>query len=137
MAGGRLARGLMRELGDSSSSQRLERPGHRVPNGAGRAQAAPPESGVSGLAAVIGNRALSRLVESGALRARLLARYDTGEHTLFGGDDVVFVKGEVKITEREMLTLGDLYERVDDVYQADVDELKTLVGLIRRDRDAY
>ena len=108
-----------------------------MPGGEARVNASLHGSALSELAPFVGNRALSRLVQSGALSGRVLARYDTGEHTMFGGDDVVFVKDDVKITEREMLTLGDLYERVDDVYAADVGELRTLVALIRRDRDAY
>jgi hypothetical protein len=79
-----------------------------------------------------GNRALGRRAQ-----IRTLARYDTGEHALFGSDRVVFVKDDVQITEAEMITMGDLYERPEDVFQADTSELRGLVTLIRRDRDAY
>jgi hypothetical protein len=67
----------------------------------------------------------------------VLSRYDTGEHALFGDDRVVFTRGDVQITEAEMITMGDLYARPEDMYQADLDELRTLVRLVREDRDAY
>ena len=81
----------------------------------------------------MGNRAVGRLVA----RERSLARYDTGEHAQFGGDQVVFERGDVRITESEMVTMGDLYERPEDMYQADIDELRKLVSLVRRDKAFY
>ncbi len=85
---------------------------------------------------MIGNRAVAGLVrKGGALRA--LARFDTGEHAQFGPDRLAFVRADVQITEQEMVAMGDLYERVEDMYDADLDELRHLVELIRRDRDSY
>jgi hypothetical protein len=94
-----------------------------------------PTAGILRLQRAVGNRAIARLV-AGEPR-RVLARYDTGEHAQFGSDQVVFERGDVKITEAEMVTMGDLYERPEDMYQADIDELRRLVALVRRDKAAY
>src|SRR4051812_15036850 len=79
----------------------------------------------------VSNRALARHAK------QMLARYDTGEHALFGTDRVVFERGGVKVTESDMITMGDLYDRVEDMYQADPAELQRLVDLIRQDRRHY
>ncbi len=86
--------------------------------------------------ALVGNRAVADLIRDPG-GPRVLARFDTGEHAQFGSDKIAFVRGDVQITEQEMVAMGDLYERVEDMYQADMGELRTLVALIRRDRDAY
>jgi hypothetical protein len=80
-----------------------------------------------------GNRAVARLVT----QQRKLARYDTGEHAQYGRDQVVFERGDVRVTQSEMVAMGDLYERMEDMDQADLGELRHLVELVRRDRDYY
>jgi hypothetical protein len=103
------------------------------------AQQRRPVDGVYRLQRALGNRALGRALRGQLTRSRtaVLARYDTGEHALFGGDMVVFEKDGLKITESEMITMGDLYETPEDLYQADIGELRRLVELIRRDKNAY
>jgi hypothetical protein len=98
---------------------------------------APPQDAAAPLPAAwpyrpgMSNRALARVAGRSQL---VLARYDTGEHARFGTDRVVFERGGVQVTESDMLTMGDLYERVEDMYQADPAELRKLVDLIRRDK---
>lgn len=119
-------------MGRGFSQNRVE--GGRIAGGRGRGP-----SGVHPLLraqALVGNRAVAGLVRDVAA-PRALARFDTGEHAQFGSDKVVFVREDVQITEQEMVAMGDFYERVEDMYQADIDELRTLVALIRRDRDSY
>jgi hypothetical protein len=87
------------------------------------------------LQSTLGNRGFRQVTGAGERR---LARFDTGEHAQFGSDDIVYVRGDVQITESEMIALGgDLYERPEDLEQADLDELRKLVALVRRDRSAY
>jgi hypothetical protein len=102
--------------------------------GGARRTATGISANILALHTAIGNRNLQQVVAPG----RVLARYDTGEHAQFGLDRVVYVRGDVQITEQEMIALGgDLYERLEDIDQADLDELRKLVELVRRDRDAY
>jgi hypothetical protein len=112
---------------------RAERVNRAAPLVAARRTQAGPRQPLTWWHATIGNRAVGRLLA----RERLLARYDTGEHAQFGSDQVVFERGDVKITEAEMVTMGDLYERPEDMYQADVEELRRLVALVRRDKAFY
>ena len=79
---------------------------------------------------------MARLVAAHRPR-RVLARFDTGEHARFGSDQVVFQRGDIEITESEMIAMGDLYERVEEMYQADDEELRRLVALVRRDKEHY
>jgi hypothetical protein len=111
----------------------------RVERAAGQRPVAKPSvhGRLLALQSVIGNRGFQRLTAKPA-PARVVARYDTGEHAQFGDDRVVYVRGDVQITESEMIALGgDLYERPEDLNQADLAELRTLVALVRRDRNAY
>jgi hypothetical protein len=75
-----------------------------------------------------GNTAVSRLIT--------VSRYEAGEHAQFGSADLIDVGG-VKISQSELISMGDFYGTVDDLLKADPAELTRLVALIRRDRDAY
>jgi hypothetical protein len=134
----------MRAIGHPKSTpgsrQRKPRPAVTPPNlvaaagnrAVGRALATRPSLLGSALCRG-GNRALARDMQP----RRSIARYDTGEHALFGGDTVVFARGDVQITESEMITMGDLYEFPEDMEQADIAELQRIVELVRRDKNAY
>ena len=66
-----------------------------------------------------------------------LARYESGEHAQMAtGKHSVTIKG-VTLTESDLAALGDLYETADELYAADATELKPIVDLIRRDKDAF
>jgi hypothetical protein len=109
-------------------------PKHEPRQGARAARGATPTVESWMRWAGLSNRALARYARQPRI---VLARFDTGEHALFGTDRVVFVRGDVSVTESDMLTMGDLYERPEDMYQADVAELRELVKLIRQDREHY
>ena len=69
--------------------------------------------------------------------AQTLARYESGEHAQMAtGKRSVTIKG-ITLTESDLAALGDLYETPDELYAADATELKTIVDLIRRDKEAF
>jgi hypothetical protein len=125
--------GERRTIPDRSDSERHESEAERVP----KATAVPAVVAngvcvpVPALQRGAGNLASLRLMRS----AGLLARYGTGEHAQLGGNRSVDVNG-VKVSEGELIALGDFYESPEQVYEADPGELAKLVGLIRRDREA-
>jgi hypothetical protein len=87
-----------------------------------------------------GNAAVARLVAGlDVERApRRIARYEGGEHAMFGGSTGDHkIAGVSGITEGDLIALGDLYETPEDLNKADKAELKELIKLIHRDREAY
>jgi hypothetical protein len=65
-----------------------------------------------------------------------VARYEAGEHAQFGSGKEVVVN-TVKMTESDLVAMGDLYENPSDMKSADPAELTKLRDLIRRDRAAF
>jgi hypothetical protein len=77
-----------------------------------------------------GNAAVARALAP-VHRGRALARYGTGEHWRTGGSRTASIGGE-RLTEGELITMGDLYEAPEDLLQADPAELHRLLALVRR-----
>jgi hypothetical protein len=102
---------------------------------------ATPEHPLVDLQRASGNAAVSRLVAglgAGPAPVRRLARYEGGEHAMFGGTAGDFkIAGVSGITEGDLIALGDLYETPEELNKADKAELRALIDLIHRDRKAY
>jgi hypothetical protein len=90
-----------------------------------------------------GNVAVARALaarKGAPLTQRLVQRYEAGEHAQFGGawEFTFKPKGKVaKLTEGDVIALGDFYESPQEMLAADADEINKLVALIHRDRDFY
>jgi len=93
---------------------------------------------------VLGSRHLHRLVSltrpgsaiSPGAGVDVIQRFDTYEHAKIAEQTVagtVTVRG-VQLTLGEINALGDLYDRVDDLLNADPNELRQLVALVRRQK---
>jgi hypothetical protein len=102
-----------------------------------------PEASVHplvGLQRSSGNAAVARLVAGldPGRTPRRIARYEGGEHAMFGGSTGDHkIAGVSGITEGDLIALGDLYETPEDLNKADKAELRELIKLIHRDREAY
>ncbi|MBA7685681.1 hypothetical protein ES703_94106 [subsurface metagenome] len=93
---------------------------------------------------VLGSRHLHRLVTfmrpsramSPTARVDMIQRFDAYEHAQIAeqaGPGGVTIKG-VQLTLGDINALGDLYETVDDLLNADPNELRQLVALIRKQK---
>lgn len=67
-------------------------------------------------------------------RSQSLQRYGTPEHVKFGGEpdkqEMMDING-VKISYGEMISMGDFFEKPEDIYNVSKDKLEVLVKLIR------
>ena len=96
------------------------------------------------LGRVLGSRHLHRLVTfmrpsramSPTARVDMIQRFDAYEHAQIAeqaGPGGVTIKG-VQLTLGDINALGDLYDTVDDLLNADPNELRQLVALIRKQK---
>lgn len=72
-----------------------------------------------------------------AQREAGLHRYESGEHARAGSSARKVTINGVTMDEGDLIALGDLYEKPDDIYKAPAAELQTLVTLIERDKKFY
>lgn len=68
-----------------------------------------------------------------------LQRYEAGEHAQFGAKagetETKVTVNKIEMTYGEMIAMGDLFEKPEDVRAAPESELRALLNLIRRERD--
>lgn len=67
----------------------------------------------------------------------VLHRYESGEHAQAGNVAHKVTINGVTMDEGDLIALGDLYEKPEDIYKAPAAELQTLVNLIERDKKFY
>jgi hypothetical protein len=72
-----------------------------------------------------------------AQRENVLHRYESGEHAQAGSTARKVTINGVTMDEGDLVALGDLYEKPEDIYKAPKAELQTLVDLIERDKKFY
>jgi LysM repeat protein len=91
-----------------------------------------------------GNRSVTRMIEQSfapghTLGQPLLQRYESGEHAQFGARqgeaEEKSTVNKVEMTYGEMIAMADLFATPQDMRKAPEAELKTLLELIRRQRD--
>jgi hypothetical protein len=85
----------------------------------------------------VGNTSVARQLR-GHSRRRRLARYEAGEHALFGAPGKTLKIGNVEVTEAELAAMGDFYKSPDAmVADATANEaaFKKLLADIRSDRE--
>jgi hypothetical protein len=64
-------------------------------------------------------------------------RYESGEHAQAGNAARKVTISGVTMDEGDLVALGDLYEKPEDIYKAPAAELQALVTLIERDKKFY
>jgi hypothetical protein len=107
---------------------------------AGRGNGAVQVALVQRMQQTYGNRAVRRFLQTAARPApmapRNVQRYETYEHVKFGGPQdashIITIKG-VKMTEGEIISMGDFFAKPEDIYNADPKQLQDLVDKIRKD----
>ena len=67
----------------------------------------------------------------------VLHRYESGEHAQAGNVAHKVTINGVTMDEGDLIALGDLYEKPEDIYKAPAAELQKLVTLIERDKKFY
>lgn len=67
----------------------------------------------------------------------VLHRYESGEHAQAGNAARKVTINGVTMDEGDLVALGDLYEKPEDIYKAPAAELQKLVTLIERDKKFY